>query len=187
MLIHFLTLLLAAHQRWPQYDIAKVARAVWYAVDEAGNDPAKAALFVAITEHESSFEPFTFSYKLPKASRVDVVLASPEIPAGYPAASFCGYMSSMAASHEACSAMLASDGGIAQGSRELTAWSETCRRNGHHELGCVLRGTAGGTACALRSECKPEHAAFARWFASVAEDLERRERQPAQHALRTEN
>lgn len=122
-------------------------------VASAGGIPAP--LLAAIAEHESKLYPNTVTYTR-DGERVDLVWDG---RAALPPFVFCGYLSAMS-SPELCRAMIADDGGMAAGASELVLWMGTCRG----DVRCALRGHAGGTACAMRKDCTPHAAAFARLF-----------------------
>lgn len=159
-LIHMLMLIAHARQLWPAMPIVRVVRASYVAV-AAETHGVPAEILLGIAEHESDLQPNAVSW-LAAGRRVDMLWIGQPLPPR----EVCGYEQAMS-TPASCRAMIAVDGGMRAGAAELVEWLTTC----HGNLRCALRGHAGGTACALRGECSPAAATFARHFYDVGREL----------------
>lgn len=162
--ILFRALVLFSHARaaWPAVPADRVLAASLAAA--AAETPAIAGeLLLAIAAHESDLRPNAVSWRLPGAPRVDLVW---DQRSPLPPRVVCGYLSAMATAGS-CAAMVARDGGMRAGAAELEEWAATCGG----DVACVVRGHAGGTACAVHDRCSDDARAFARLFLGNARRL----------------
>jgi hypothetical protein len=155
-------LVLRFGQVFPGAPLERVIVASVHAV-RAESDGVPAEVLLAIAEHESDLQPNAVSY-VSRGRRVDLLWdgASP-----LPGRIVCGYLSAMGTPAR-CRETIQFDGAMTHGAAELQLWMGTCRG----DVGCALRGHAGGTACArdvLR--CSPNARTFAAMFLGRARRL----------------
>jgi hypothetical protein len=145
------------------YSSDDVTRVVLSAI-ERETPTLSAELLVGISQHESDLKPMTVSWVDHGTRRDGQVCVD-----GH---STVGYLQAMAKSLDQCLMIQAQDG-MSAGVTELTSWAILCRRLGHPgSASCVLRGHAGGTACALDSnQCSVAQRAFVDYFLRTEQAL----------------
>lgn len=158
--LRVIILIARAHALWPSIPIRQLAAASYVAVAAEIHD-VPSEILLAIAQHESDLEPNAVSWRS-DGRTVSLLWTTQRLPSKI----VCGYVQAMS-TPASCRAMIAVDGGMRAGAAELVEWLTTC----HGDLRCALRGHAGGTACALRGECSPAAATFARHFYDVGREL----------------
>lgn len=176
------------HATWPAYPHGQIATIAMMSVLTSHGSQIPAEVFAVIAQHESDMRPDAVSYvdgssadvAHPRGRRRDVLL----LDGGrhdLPGHVVCGYLQARLSDVD-CRAAVGVDGGMALGAAELAEWTGTCRgiaqgsgASAHASLvACVMRGHAGGTACARDvARCTADQRAFADYFVAGARALRR--------------
>jgi hypothetical protein len=152
---------------YPRQPVARVLAAAWVAAEVGVELRVSPAILVAVAEHESDLEPCAVSFRA-AGRRVDVVAPRCWVDPRWPRPYVCGYLQAMYGDANTCGRAMRLDGAMRAGALELLEWAATCRG----DAACVLRGHAGGTACALDARaCTGPQLAFAQLFAGRAMSL----------------
>lgn len=117
-----------------------IARALflWRALHASAETHVPVPLLSAVAQHESDRRPDIVSYR-ENGKTVSRTYATVR---AWPRRAVCGYLQAMASTRDACARMIAEDGGMLAGAREIAEWMRMCRG----ELACALSGHAGGWA-----------------------------------------